>query len=268
MRWFCRFPPRGGARRGAAALFCLCLLLFGHARRAAAQPAPAPDSQRVRADLESIFRGSEFSGRSPQESPFTRAIEWIRTKVIRLFRALDRLFGRIFGGASGVFGGSGGVQWILLGLFFLVGAWVLARIILAFQRRATTRGARKSASTRALDEAELEHVTEPEIWLQQARRYAAAGDYLLAYRAVFIAILLLLDRQGAVRYDRARTNGDYVRALRNADTPQLYEALLPLAGDFDARWYGRRPTAEEDFQSCLAEYDRFRTLMPPAESTR
>ena len=94
---------------------------------------------------------------------------------------------------------------------------------------------------------------EPDRWLALAREHAASGDLRRAYRAAFIAVLLRLDRAGAIRYERSRTNGDYLRALRGR--PPLLALLRPLANGFDSHWYGSAPVSEQEFRSCLAAYD-------------
>jgi hypothetical protein len=119
-------------------------------------------------------------------------------------------------------------------------------------------GARRAAMTEA-DEME-DHADDPEAFLAAARELAASGQYRRAYRAVFLALLLRMDHLEWIRFDRTRTNGEYLRALRSR--PDVLTWLRPLATDFDLHWYGGKPVEEVDFQRILNAYQQ--TVSGPA----
>jgi hypothetical protein len=236
-----------------AALLLLCFLFPMGVRTLAQAPAPAaaPESARaarIKSDLRDILRTGGFERENTGESWLARAGVWISRQWNRFTEWLRRLFsfgGRFAAGSSPV------LPYVLVAGLILLIAYAIAY---AAQRyRPGGRPARSKPPVDTVVEPEESAAAEPDAWIAAARRHAAAGDYRKAYRAVFIAILIRLDRKGAIRFERSKTNGDYVRALRAA--PDLLAFLRPLANDFDARWYGHVPATEQDFHTLLARYD-------------
>ena len=80
----------------------------------------------------------------------------------------------------------------------------------------------------------------------RAATLAAAGDYRLAARYVFLATLLALDEAGLVRIDEAMGNRDVLRQARA--TPRLAEALTPVVRGFDRFWFGHIPLSREEYE--------------------
>ncbi|HZT41710.1 MAG TPA: DUF4129 domain-containing protein [Chthonomonadaceae bacterium] len=235
-------------------LLLLLFLLVPGGRTAAQPPPPA----QVKADLGRILSGAEFRPVTVTESPLDRAVRWMRDRWNAFKDWLGRILRQLFGSVS-LAGGGEGLMWVFVGLFIVLAAWLLARLLRgAWERR--ERKPKKISRAYDLDEAGVETVTEPDEWMQQAQRYAAEGDYRRAFRAVFLAILAHLNRAGAIEYDRSRTNGDYLRMLRGKGLRALYDALRPLTVEFDIRWYGNRATAEEDYQRCRRAYEQVKQL--------
>lgn len=225
---------------------------------AATRPAPAiaqgplvDRSARVQTEVREILSGPGFAAARRAPTLWDRFMQWAGNLWERFWGWLGRLFG--FSASSGV----GQVFfWCVLAAIIVVMAWAIAYVV---RRYALGRPSERSARP-AVDVSEVEESgsTEPQEWLEAARRFAAAGEFRRAYRAVFVALLLRLDRAGALKFDLARTNGDYVRALR--PRPPLYDLFRPLANAFDARWYGRASATEEDYKSSLAAYQQAEEL--------
>lgn len=246
-------------RRWGLFSLAFLLLLLPMGRAAAQPPVSPPPPARVKADLGRILSGSEFQPVTISDSPLDRAIRWAQDRWNAFRDWLSRVWREMFGSHYAIRGGGEGLMWVFIGLFLILGAWLLARLLRsAWERHEQTPKKRSKAYD--MDEAGVETVTEPDEWLQQAQRYAADGDYRRAFRAVFLAILAHLNRSGAIEYDRSRTNGDYLRMLRGNGLRALYEALRPLTAEFDVRWYGNRATAEEDYQRCRRAYEQVRQL--------
>jgi hypothetical protein len=98
-----------------------------------------------------------------------------------------------------------------------------------------------------------DQVEDPDVLAAAAKDLAAAGQLRRAYRAIFLAILLRLDKQGLIRFDRSRTNGEYLRSLRSR--PEIFTWMRPLTNEFDVRWYGERSVEEQDFRRALRAYE-------------
>ncbi len=88
----------------------------------------------------------------------------------------------------------------------------------------------------------------PDALRQAARRAAAEGDYAQALRYLYESLISYLDRQGILVYDRAATNWDYLRQLR--DDSDLADLLRPLNNVVDGAWYGKRPVDAGEFADC------------------
>jgi hypothetical protein len=230
------------------------LAVFRSAPPAAAQ-LPEPERvQRIQGHLREILSGQEFQWKKPEPTILERAGKWIGERLEQFFDALGRLFR--FSPAPET--GAGELFfWMiyvaLVGGLILLLAWLLTRLARRLsERRADAAPRKRPAVASQVVEPEETVESDPEAWLETARQYAESGDYRRAYRAVFLAMLIRLDRTGAIHFDRARTNGEYLRALRSR--PPLLTLFLPLARDFDARWYGSAPVTEQDYRRLLESY--------------
>jgi hypothetical protein len=87
-------------------------------------------------------------------------------------------------------------------------------------------------------------------WLGDADAAAARGDYRTAVRNLYLALLSALCRRGALKYDPARTNGEYVRSFRGeAGDRSAFRAVTRLS---DAVIYGGLAVGERHYQGARA----------------
>lgn len=222
-----------------------------HAAGQVSSRSAASRAAEVSANLREILASPEFRPEQARNRPIENATRWIGSKVKQALEWLSKLFRA--GGAAGA--GGSPIFWVLL--VALIGglAWVIAYLI----RRGDfhiVRPENKGLSSEADDLDSL----DPEAWAARARQLGAAGEFRLAYRAAFIFLLLTLDRAGVVRFDKARTNGEYLRILRSR--PAILHLFRPIASEFDARWYGGHSVEESDFARCLDAASR----IPATES--
>jgi hypothetical protein len=85
-------------------------------------------------------------------------------------------------------------------------------------------------------------MTDPERLLASARAAAARGDHARAIADAHAAILRQLDAAGAIELHASRTNGDYVRALR--DDRELQRRLAAVVRDVERVQFGRSDASE------------------------
>jgi hypothetical protein len=149
-------------------------------------------------------------------------------------------------------GGFGLVGWaVLAGLAVAI---VAAAGYLFWSSRPSEKPQRTpvvSASARA----PLEDLPQPgttsaaELW-RQAEALAGEGRFPEAVRLLYLAVLFELDRRQLLRYERTRTNGEYVRQVRLSERapPGLHEPFERLTGHFEQAWYGSQPVAAEDYR--------------------
>jgi hypothetical protein len=83
------------------------------------------------------------------------------------------------------------------------------------------------------------------LWLEDARRSAAAGLWREAVHFVYWAAISRLESRRLWPADRARTPREYL-ALVAPDDPRR-PGLSVLTGSFERIWYGGRPADEADY---------------------
>jgi hypothetical protein len=141
-------------------------------------------------------------------------------------------------------------------ILVLLGTAVLF-LALALAARALLRSIRPEAAAGQPVGEELQLTAE--LALEQAEAHAQQGDYRSAVRYLYLFTLLLLEEHGVLRYDRSRTNREYLRTV--ADRPELFATLQSVVDVFDRVWYGFQPLDE-------AGYARYRRQVSQLESER
>lgn len=140
---------------------------------------------------------------------------------------------------------------------FAILVWVLVQAV-----------GRREARIRplALDEEEavLVEARDSNSLLALAEQQAKIGDYRRAFRLVYLASLVTLDTDGVLRFDRSKTNWEYLRALRASGRSDVYAALTPLTREFDQVWYGFAPTNVSQYAWAVTQYEALKAV--PAEA--
>ena len=80
----------------------------------------------------------------------------------------------------------------------------------------------------------------------KAQQLSRGGDYRAAVRYLYLSTLLILDERGVMRYDRSKTNREYLRSVANS--PELSKPLEEVIDVFDNVWYGYHSLGEESFK--------------------
>ena len=146
-----------------------------------------------------------------------------------------------------VFIGIGGI--LLVVLFVLVAPFFI-RYFVAMRMRGAAKATGRDG---------LEVATSGEA-IQLAHDASDIKDYRLALRLLYLASLLKLDEIGALRYDRALTNREYIRTVTLK--PALATALGPVVETFDDVWYGYHTITQIDYSAFEANV---KTLLAEAE---
>ena len=153
---------------------------------------------------------------------------------------------------------------IIEGIFIVIGVAAFAVLVAVIVQAIGRRGVR--AKPLALDEEEavLVESRDNDSLLALAEQQAKAGDYRRAFRLVYLAALVALDTGGVLRFDRSKTNWEYLRALRAAGRPDVYSAMTPLTREFDQVWYGFGRADASHYARALAQY---RALLAAPQAT-
>lgn len=85
----------------------------------------------------------------------------------------------------------------------------------------------------------------------QAQANSETGDYRTAVRYLYLSTLLSLEEQDLLRYDRSKTNREYLRTIRHE--PYLYQTLKDVIDVFDRVWYGYQPIDQATYDSYAAK---------------
>jgi hypothetical protein len=92
--------------------------------------------------------------------------------------------------------------------------------------------------------------TDVQRLLARAREAASRGDYQGAIDAAYAAVLRRLEGDGLIDMHASRTNGDYVRALR--DRPELYGELRAIVGEVERTQFGATAPSAPLFDAVMA----------------
>jgi len=202
---------------------------------AAAAYSPA----QVRGELHNILSQPEYN-RSYGPSPVDRLWGWVLKAIEWVANWIAKLFGFRMEGA-------GKVTSIIFACLVIVAFFgLLALVIRRLAGLAGTRG-----------EVEAEPTTGPyqlpsaKPLIKEAEQLAGRGDYRGAFRSAYLASISVLDEVGALRFERSRTNWEYIRELAGGGLDRASDTLRPLTHDFDRKIYGREACTIDDYRGAL-----------------
>lgn len=206
------------------------------------------DPDKVQRELQQILSGREYD-HTLKTNAFDRFVTRIGQSVWdAVLRAgkwiLSHL--RLDGSSVGAIASTVGTWLVLAG--FLVLLWFVAKKLIA------NYSGRAPAGDEPQD-ADYEMPSAKPL-IKQAAKLAEQGDYRGAFRAAYVACIAYLDEIKALRFERSRTNWEYMRELQQGGHEKPYGELHPLTMDFDRKIYGREACRREDYQSVEAAYRR------------
>ena len=132
----------------------------------------------------------------------------------------------------------------LLGAFFVAMLVMIARAVVRSRRddRLAEATPDRAAATATTIAHELPPLSDAEALLARGDSYAKVGRLDAALHAYLGASLIALDRRGAVRLRKDRTNGEYVRACAEAGAKR---ELAAIAREVDEVAFGGRPASQD-----------------------
>ena len=207
-------------------LTLLALVLSATAVTARAGEAP-PERPPVPV-LRDTLRDTLSSGYQLTEPPQARLHEML----VRALRALRDLLGH----AADVNPLSGLPLWakpVLAGVLLALLGLMIAHIVRSLRALLTETRERRSGSGAQLSR------RDPRSVLRSAEEALQRGEYDVAVRLLYLAVLLRLDRLGVLSHDPARTNWENLGALAVPDA-DTRDAMALLTREVDACVYGGR----------------------------
>jgi hypothetical protein len=223
-------------------LIAITLLALAAVPLAAQQSAPQgpsrPPVAQLRQDLQVILARPEYNQGDGS---------WLYTYLYRLWHAFqtwyDEHVSRHFERLHDV---SPVVYWTIVAVVAGAIVILLYHIILTIRSAFGTMPARRSAGGASGQTLE----TDPATLLRDADAAAASGDFEQALRHLYLALIRNLDRHDLVRYDRSRTNYEYLREVRGQQ--DVAKPLAALTAQAEAVWYGEEPVELSYYQQCRA----------------
>ncbi|MDQ2800281.1 MAG: DUF4129 domain-containing protein [Armatimonadota bacterium] len=143
---------------------------------------------------------------------------------------------------------------IILGILIVIAAGAFAVLVAVIVQAIGRRAARSKPLALEEEEAVLVEARDNDSLLALAEQQAKAGDFRRAFRLVYLAALVALDTGGVLRFDRSKTNWEYLRALRASGRGDIYQAMTPLTREFDQVWYGFAHADASHYARALAQY--------------
>jgi hypothetical protein len=158
--------------------------------------------------------------------------DWWRATLERLVRALAELLAPLFRGTSDAIGGI-----VSSRLFIVGGVILLAGVAIYFGRNLFSNLSAESS------------VAQPEA------ESDVPASFRTAVRQLYLGTLLILDERGKLKFDRALTNRETVRAVRNAGASALADNLRPIVDYYDGVWYGFARVEQGDYERYRAQVE-------------
>jgi hypothetical protein len=201
--------------------------------------APAAHAQE-RATMTQVLADPSFRNMdeaAAQESLLDKIARWLRHWI-------GRVIDRIVESISKVVSRSAWIGRLILWGFILAVCVGLVLGLLQLERRWRTRltpdemgPAAGAASAR-----------DWQLWLEDARKAAAAGQWREAIHFVYWASISRLESRRLWPADRARTPREYLALVAPEDPRKA--GLAALTGSFERTWYGGRAAAESDYRNA------------------
>ena len=200
---------------------------------AAAGPfAAAPDYARERETMKQVLSGRDFRN---LEAPTVRDsfLEKLGAWLNRFLENLGKLH------ASSVWAGR-----VMVWGFILAACVGLAWGLLQLERRWRIRLVPESDGIAA----GAASARDWQLWLNDARRAAAAGQWREAIHCVYWAAISRLESKRLWPADRARTPREYLALVAQEDPRRA--GLATLTGSFERSWYGGRAAGESEYRKA------------------
>jgi Domain of unknown function (DUF4129) len=88
--------------------------------------------------------------------------------------------------------------------------------------------------------------------IKDAAEMARRGDYRMAIRRAYLAMLYEMEQRGKLRLHRAKTNNDYLKELRN--DKYTYPSVEIMTNRYERVWYGLSAATMEDYSGFIENY--------------
>jgi hypothetical protein len=195
-------------------------------------PAASADHAQERAVMKQVLAGHDFRNLEP------------RSKTDSLWEKLGEWLDRFFSKIGDLHAASAWVGRAITWGFVLIVCVLLVWRLIVLERRWRMEMVPESM----VPASGAASARDWQLWLADARRASATGQWREAIHFVYWAAISRLESKRLWPADRARTPREYL-ALVAADDPRK-PRLARLTGSFERVWYGGRAAGENDYQQA------------------
>ncbi len=178
--------------------------------------------------------------------------DWWQETFERVGMAIRDLLAPLLRGAGTA------VEGIVSSRVFVIGGVLLLVAVAAYFGR-NLSGKLSAESSVTLPEAETDAPTTSNAAIERAEAMALAGDFRTAVRQLYLGALLILDERGKLKFDRALTNRETIRAVRNSGSHTLADSLRPIVDYYDRVWYGFARVEQGDYERYRAQVEEVKS---------
>jgi hypothetical protein len=210
----------------------------------------APPANAPRDRLQQILARSEYQPEEEKDSAIQAWIKKIRQKINEL---LNKLF---FGNSPKSAPNPGSLQairWLIIAALVASLVWAAVLLLRRFQlRQAKLKDDEMGTASREILGEQFDADLTSDDLLKTAAEMARRGEYRLAIRRAYLALLYELEQRGKLHLHRAKTNRDYLGELQN--DLAIYSPVASLTNNYERVWYGHGAATPEDYAGFIEKY--------------
>lgn len=140
---------------------------------------------------------------------------------------------------------TGAIAWLILGLVLVWVFWQLWRLLEPYLYSFIS----PTASTTKVTT--LATQLSPEAWFARSQTYFRAGNYRLACRCLYMAMLQRLHDSAIAPHQSSRTDGEYLQLVNSLPQSQSYQTLIAT---HEQLCFGNAQILPETYDACQQAY--------------
>jgi hypothetical protein len=138
------------------------------------------------------------------------------------------------------------ITWIIVAILVILLLIILFRLLKQYRKKETEEI--KTMINIA------QGVVDYKSWIEMAKNFAQNAQYRNACRAIYMSTILYLDEREIIKYDKAKTNLEYLQTVKRDVT--IYEPLKKTINIFEYLWYGKHNGTAQDYNTCLEQFKK------------
>jgi hypothetical protein len=226
------------------------LATLGRRLRATVAQQSLSEANPTRERLQQILARAEYQPEEKKDSAIQGWLRKIRQKINEL---LARLFFRNSSTTAPSPGSLQVIRWFIIAALLASLAWAAVLLLRRLQlRQAKLQDDESAEDVREILGEEFAADVTAEDLIKSAAELARKGEYRLAIRRAYLAVLYELEQRGKLRLHRAKTNRDYLGELKHEQ--YIYPPVSALTNSYERVWYGYEAATLEDYAGFIEKY--------------